>query len=279
MSSEVTHRVLVATVVEIIDQIEALARTLPQSVPKAERNGEIWRVLNKVNGMDTGTHGKSSTFIRRMDILFGSTARDPDGRMTQIRRGSSGILLLIQYLRKINWKSDGIPLAVATLKLTQLLEEMQHLCAVIPTSPTTSTPASPTSSKKSAGEAPSDSEEFAPSKRIRSTRNGSASVEDSEDSEHEDEPSPAARMNHKSKRTTIILSSDSESDSSSQPAKKKMKTGVGPSRVTKNGDRIRATKSSHKSGKTSGSDPTVLGEDEMLADIEVQPLRDEYVSY
>jgi hypothetical protein len=38
------------------------------------------------------------------------------------------------------------------------------------------------------------------------------------------------------------------------------------------GDRIQATKSSHKSGRTPGSDPTVLSEDGMLADIEVQPL-------
>ncbi|KAJ6617620.1 hypothetical protein B0H10DRAFT_1948133 [Mycena sp. CBHHK59/15] len=225
-------------------------------------------------GMDTSVSAKSSTFIHCMDILFGSTACNPDGQMTQIRRGSSGILLLIQYLRKINWKSNGIPLTVATLKLTQLLEEMQHLCSntVTPTSPTTPTPASPTSSKRSTGEALSDPEEFAPPKRIRSMCNGSASVEDLEDSEDKDEPSPAARTSHKSKRNTIILSSDSEPDSSSQPAKKKRKTGTGPSQATKNGDRIRVTKSSHKSGKTPRSNLMVLGEDGMLSDIEVQPL-------
>ncbi|KAJ7330821.1 hypothetical protein DFH08DRAFT_940146 [Mycena albidolilacea] len=42
--------------------------------------------------------------------------------------------------------------------------------------------------------------------------------------------------------------------------------------LSRHSDRIRTTKSSHKSGKTSGSDPTVHGEDGMLADIEVQPL-------
>ncbi|KAJ6574015.1 hypothetical protein B0H10DRAFT_2236803 [Mycena sp. CBHHK59/15] len=116
---DATHQTLVAksiaAVVDLIDQIEALCPALPKSVPKADREGEIWRVVNKVKGMDTGAAAKSSTFIRRMDILFGSTARDADGRMTQIRRGSSGIPLLIQYLRKIKWKSDGIPLAIATL--------------------------------------------------------------------------------------------------------------------------------------------------------------------
>ncbi|KAJ7757853.1 hypothetical protein B0H14DRAFT_3511801 [Mycena olivaceomarginata] len=47
--------------------------------------------------------------------------------MAQIRRGPSGIKLLLQYLRKINWQTDDILLTVATLKLTQLLEEMQCL--------------------------------------------------------------------------------------------------------------------------------------------------------
>jgi hypothetical protein len=70
----------------MIDQIEALCRTLPKSVPKAARNGEIWRILNKVKGQDTGAVAKSSTFVRWMDLLFGSTTRDSDGRMTQIRR-------------------------------------------------------------------------------------------------------------------------------------------------------------------------------------------------
>ncbi|KAJ7884063.1 hypothetical protein B0H13DRAFT_1890132 [Mycena leptocephala] len=36
------------------------------------------------------------------------------------------------YLRKIDWKSDGIPLTIATIKLTQLLEEMQRLWTLIP---------------------------------------------------------------------------------------------------------------------------------------------------
>jgi hypothetical protein len=66
-----------------------LGRILPKSVRKAEKHGEIWRVLNKVQGMDTGTGAKLSTFVRRVDVLFGATARDSDGRMTQIPRGSS----------------------------------------------------------------------------------------------------------------------------------------------------------------------------------------------
>ncbi|KAJ6598551.1 hypothetical protein B0H10DRAFT_1959381 [Mycena sp. CBHHK59/15] len=57
---------------------------------QARIDGEIWRVLNKVKGQDTGANKVLSTFVRRMDILFGSGARDADGRMTRLERGSSG---------------------------------------------------------------------------------------------------------------------------------------------------------------------------------------------
>ncbi|KAJ7908524.1 hypothetical protein B0H13DRAFT_1878557 [Mycena leptocephala] len=93
-----------------------------------------------VHGMDTGALAKHSTFGRRMDVLFGATARNADGRMTQIRRGPSGIKLLLQYLRKINRQTDGILLTVATLKLTQLLEEIQCLCPSQDTDPSSAAP-------------------------------------------------------------------------------------------------------------------------------------------
>ncbi|KAJ7633532.1 hypothetical protein DFH06DRAFT_1437434 [Mycena polygramma] len=44
----------IATVQGLIDQVEVLCRSLPKSVPKAAKDGEIWRVLNKVKGQDTG---------------------------------------------------------------------------------------------------------------------------------------------------------------------------------------------------------------------------------
>jgi hypothetical protein len=176
--------------VELIDQIEALCPALPKSVPKAAQDGKIWHVLNKVKGLDTGAAAKSSTFVRRMDCLFGSTARDAEGRMTQIQRDSSGIALVVQYWRKIYWKSDGIPLAIATLKLTQVLGKMQRLWCVTGLSLTDdilllfsstedpkdqepkdalSPPASSTGSKRNASQALSDSEDISPPKKIRAS--------------------------------------------------------------------------------------------------------------
>ncbi|KAJ7855078.1 hypothetical protein B0H13DRAFT_2358091 [Mycena leptocephala] len=159
--------------------------------------------------MDTGALAKHSTFGRRMDVLFGATARNADGRMTQIRRGPSGIKLLLQYLRKINRQTDGILLTVATLKLTQLLEEIQCLwCSK--------------SGHRSIQR--SSINGFGITYGVQTKRlEKHVTVEDSNESEddgEEDEPSPAARTSHKSKRDTIVVSSDSESDFSLDEAPK-----------------------------------------------------------
>ncbi|KAJ7659107.1 hypothetical protein DFH06DRAFT_1130673 [Mycena polygramma] len=276
----------IGTVLGLIDQVEVLARALPKSVPKAPKDGEIWRVLNKVKGQDTGPGKVLSTFVRRMDLLFGSGARDANGRI-KLQRGSSGILLVVQYLRSINWKTDGIPaLAPATAKLNQLIEELER--TIKPPSANTPPPALPTGSKRSAGDALSDNESFFPPTKIRSilsltpllARNGSVTLEESDESEGEDEPSPTPSTSHRSqciaaKQKPIVVDSGSESKSGSDssPASPKLdpsgKKNSRATRATKNGDRIRGTK---RLGKTSGSDPTALGADGMLADIEVQPL-------
>lgn len=123
-------RVLVAAITVLIDQIESLCSSLPKLVPRSTQKDRIYYVLNEIKGPDTGALAKSSTFVCRMDLLFGSDARNDDGRFIHIRHGPWGVPLLIQYFRKINWISDGISLATATLKLTQILEEIQILWLV-----------------------------------------------------------------------------------------------------------------------------------------------------
>ncbi|KAJ7727789.1 hypothetical protein B0H14DRAFT_3618729 [Mycena olivaceomarginata] len=128
--SGVGRRVLVAAITVLIDQIESLCSSLPKSIPKGTQDDRISYVLNKIKGPDTGALAKSSTFVLRMDLLFGSDVRNDDGRFIHIRRGPWSVPLLIQYFRKINWISDRISLATATLKLTQILEEMRILWLV-----------------------------------------------------------------------------------------------------------------------------------------------------
>ncbi|KAJ7879469.1 hypothetical protein B0H13DRAFT_2346056 [Mycena leptocephala] len=156
--------------------------------------------------MDTGALAKHSTFGRRMDVLFGATARNADGRMTQIRRGPSGIKLLLQYLRKINRQTDGILLTVATLKLTQLLRKCSA-CGF-------------KSGHRSIQR--SSINGFGITYGVQTKLEKHVTVEDSNESEddgEEDEPSPAARTSHKCV-DTIVVSSDSESDFSLDEAPK-----------------------------------------------------------
>jgi hypothetical protein len=64
----------------LIDQIESLCPSLPNSILKGTKDDKIPYVLNKIKGPDTKAAAKSSTFTCRMDLLFGSDTRDDDGR-------------------------------------------------------------------------------------------------------------------------------------------------------------------------------------------------------
>ncbi|KAJ7475597.1 hypothetical protein B0H11DRAFT_2427266 [Mycena galericulata] len=291
----------IAVILDLVDQIDSLCPALPKSVLKGSKEDRIPYVLNNVQGLDTGDDAKASTFIRRMDLLFGTGVRDENGRMIHIRRGPWGVPLVIQYFRKIDWQPDGISLVAATLKFTQLLDEMKFLCngpdhhnsSAIPEAPAVepaavsspyleppdaSSPPSPKGSKRGASAAVSDNEDYMPPRKIRTTRNGTVSVEDSEDSDDEDEDMPSPTSSKcwvsdvllESKNDTVIISDD-ESDDGISSTKAGGKKGKKPNRVTKEADRRRA-----KRAKTRipASDPTVLGEDNMLADINVPPLVD-----
>ncbi|KAJ7883025.1 hypothetical protein B0H14DRAFT_2565097 [Mycena olivaceomarginata] len=93
-----------------------LALCVPPS-PNPFTKGEIWRILNQVHGQDTGSAAKASTFVRRMDLLFSVSVRNVDGRITYVQRSGSGISLVLQYWRKINWESDcNVPRYIASFR-------------------------------------------------------------------------------------------------------------------------------------------------------------------
>ncbi|KAJ6449318.1 hypothetical protein C8R47DRAFT_1084749 [Mycena vitilis] len=128
---------------------------------------------------------------------------------------------IVQYLRSINWETDGIPaLAPAAVKLHQLVEEME--CTIKTPPVNTPPPVLPTGSKRSAGDALSDDESFLPPTKIRTTRNGSVTLEESDDSEEEDEPSPTPSTSHRPEEKPIV-DSGSESNSGSDASLKSAK--------------------------------------------------------
>ncbi|KAF8164249.1 hypothetical protein K438DRAFT_1984763 [Mycena galopus ATCC 62051] len=147
---DVSHRGLVtesvSEIVALIDELKKLCPALPSSILVAAANDRIPTAL-KMGGQEGGDHG---TFIRHMDLLFGMTARNEDGRLINIRRGRWGIEHIVKYLESIDWRTSGIDLLLANVKMTQLRDELNFIIAnpnTIPVVPvvdlSVSTPSTP----------------------------------------------------------------------------------------------------------------------------------------
>ncbi|KAJ7484133.1 hypothetical protein FB451DRAFT_1169217 [Mycena latifolia] len=270
-------RFLVAAIVDLIDQVEALCPKVPKLVPLGAKDDRITYVLNKVYGEDA-----HSTFVRRTDLLFGAGVRDADGPNDSYSTWPPGDPLFIQYFRKIKWQSGGI---FGDPQVDTIIGRNAYSLSTPSPDPSDaiSVPESPQGSKRGAGDTLTGDKDGFPQKKIRSTRNGSVTVEDLDESEDEDEPSPAARTTQKSKKNTVIISDDS--DDSEASSVKGRNSGMhqlprwpahSSSSRTPGKKATRATKDDVVpkilTNGNSSSDPTALGEDGMLLDIEVQPL-------
>jgi hypothetical protein len=96
----------------------------------ATEDDKIYHVVNTVFGIDSDA--PAPTFTRRMDVLFGRDCRDTNGRLHHIRRGPLGMALFVNYLRGIDWSTAAIPFVTASLKLLEIMKEMETLwCAII----------------------------------------------------------------------------------------------------------------------------------------------------
>ncbi|KAJ6617743.1 hypothetical protein B0H10DRAFT_1948076 [Mycena sp. CBHHK59/15] len=284
---DITHRSLVdnmlteavTSVTSLIDRIEELCPSLPTSVPKGTEEDKIRHVLNHIKGPDPDDPG--STFNRRMDILFGEDCRDDNGRLHHVRRGPWGMKLVVQYFRSIKWATGCVPFTMASIKLTRIVTEMEHLCLnasdVTASAPQTGQASSSKSagSKRKSAEALSDTEDTPTPKKSKnsSTRNGSVTIEDvDEDDEFDEELSPAARNAQKSKVGDQPSEGDSGTEDEGATTRKKPGapgSRLGPTRTTKLADRRRNKK---KASKGSGSDPTAVGANGMLVDVETPAL-------
>ncbi|KAJ7453226.1 hypothetical protein FB451DRAFT_1373925 [Mycena latifolia] len=49
--------------------------------------------------------------------------------LLNIRRGDAGMKCVVAYLQSIHWESAGVPFDLAQIKLTRVVDELQHLCA------------------------------------------------------------------------------------------------------------------------------------------------------
>ncbi|KAK6995737.1 putative AC transposase [Favolaschia claudopus] len=248
---------LVTLISDLINKMDALTQQLPKSIYKATDQDKIYHVVNNVHGMDKT---EASTFIRRMDILFGNDCRGDDGHFRYISRGKYGMILVVQYLRSLEWKSAGIPFTIAAVKLTSIVSDMETLWYVVM---------------------------LKANIQSMTAKHGSVTVEDvidvddEKDEDFHQPPTPNSSISLFALPSKMLINSiaaDSESsdaDSAASEAEAEPKKGKKNSasasaskRVVKDASRRRAKK------KQKVSDPTELGPDGMLADIDVQPISD-----
>ncbi|KAG6863128.1 hypothetical protein C0993_012772 [Termitomyces sp. T159_Od127] len=111
----------VTSIQSLVKTLAALSTNLPLSVKPGTKGDKIWSVMNTEQGETL-----HETFNRRFDAMFGEDCRDSSGRLEHVRRGKLGLGLVCSYLAKLDW-ADGFPLDIVEIKLERLISELKHL--------------------------------------------------------------------------------------------------------------------------------------------------------
>jgi hypothetical protein len=106
----------------LIVEIKGLALKLPDSVPTAKKDGEIYRIITQANG-----EGPWQTFNRRFDILFGEDCRDEHGKLKNIQRGKYGMGAVCKYLNTVDVDASWFLAAPAIIKLQRLHNALSEI--------------------------------------------------------------------------------------------------------------------------------------------------------
>lgn len=121
---------LANVIAKLIKSIENLSHFLPDAISEGTEDDEIHRVLTTVHGHDPDS--VMSTFNRRFDILFKEDAScRKDGRLHLIRRGEFGMMMVVDYLRGINWSAPEMQMEIAKIKLERIVTEMEFIWCVM----------------------------------------------------------------------------------------------------------------------------------------------------
>ncbi|KAJ7800454.1 hypothetical protein B0H14DRAFT_2616165 [Mycena olivaceomarginata] len=246
--------------------------------------GDFQRALRRLQGtvkiarVIKNSHGENNdtptTFNRRMDILFGEDCRNSQGRLPNILRGAAGMPLVVKYLQKIEWSE--IEAQLARPKLDRIIKELEFLS----NEPTGK-------SKRKTPELSSDVEEVSPPKRIRTTSQGSVTIEDIDEDDHNFSPdedkaekgkySYPYRTDQLNQYAASAVSRGDNSDvsmSSDDETRPSQKNVLGPggkkSHITKQG--MRTDDAKNKRPAATSSDPSAVDASGMLVDVDVQEI-------
>jgi hypothetical protein len=110
----------------LIVAIKDLSLKLLETVPVAQKDGEIYRIITQVDG-----EGPWQTFNRRLDILFGEDCRDEQGNLKNIERGKYGLGAVCKYLNTVDVNASWFLAAPAVAKLQQIHNALAKLLYVL----------------------------------------------------------------------------------------------------------------------------------------------------
>jgi len=111
-----------ATAASLIANLTSLCQHLPKSVPVAQKDDDIYRIIRTSNGDDLW-----QSFNRKFDLLYGEDCRDARGYLQNIRSGKYGMDSVCAYLKGINTKDPQFLAELAVIKLERLRNELIKL--------------------------------------------------------------------------------------------------------------------------------------------------------
>jgi hypothetical protein len=110
------------TAASLIVNLISLCQGLPSSIPKANKDDQVYHVIKNVNEDDPW-----QSFNRKFDLLFGEDCRDEKGSLQNIRRGRYGMGAVCAYLKGINTEEPWFIAELAVIKLKRICEEVIKL--------------------------------------------------------------------------------------------------------------------------------------------------------
>jgi hypothetical protein len=108
-----------------VDQLKALVKRLPSTVPVATKDDRIVEVFTNIPVSDNPAEDWE-TFNRRMDALFGNELRDSNGRLLNVKRGTFGIDLILKYFDDVVTKGT-LNWDLTAIKVDRLIAKLQIL--------------------------------------------------------------------------------------------------------------------------------------------------------
>jgi len=115
-----------------VTNLTALAKSIPETVPLATKDDEIYRISEKFP-LPEQMSEDWEIFNRRMDILFGENVRDGNGRLSNLRRGPYGMDLVIEYLLQVT-ERGFLLWEAALVKVERIIKEITLLMYIIKSS-------------------------------------------------------------------------------------------------------------------------------------------------